>query len=196
MGSSPRVRGAVNGCARQQDELGIIPARAGSSNRRQRQTDGDGDHPRACGEQKRAATHHDRAEGSSPRVRGAADRSYPLLVPFWDHPRACGEQPSPARLVLSFPGSSPRVRGAANRGELVGQYHGIIPARAGSSMESVQTARTHWDHPRACGEQLSILVYDRIYQGSSPRVRGAVDNSLRKPIGFGIIPARAGSRFQ
>ena len=50
-GSSPRVRGAVSRDARVPAPVRIIPARAGSSERRSWRDRGRWDHPRACGEQ-------------------------------------------------------------------------------------------------------------------------------------------------
>ena len=71
LGSSPRVRGAVDGAPRLRIVQGIIPARTGSSAQYICRACREGDHPRACGEQlpyqMRAAT----SLGSSPRVRGA-----------------------------------------------------------------------------------------------------------------------------
>ena len=50
-GSSPRVRGAVHGVTVVTFEVGIIPARAGSSQATTSPRRLPRDHPRACGEQ-------------------------------------------------------------------------------------------------------------------------------------------------
>ena len=112
MGSSPRVRGAVIRLVAPALNVGIIPARAGSSRMTSIRPTASWDHPRACGEQ-----HLDRGlsrvrSGSSPRVRGAvihfiitkllngiiparagsrSDVGLPSALGR-DHPRACGEQ--------------------------------------------------------------------------------------------------------
>ncbi len=53
--------------------------------------------------------------------------------------------------------------------------------------------RTSWDHPRACGEQSTVLHVLELFKGSSPRVRGAAPNTSVARAARGIIPARAGS---
>ena len=69
-GSSPRVRGLPHHEAKRQDDVRIIPARAGFT-----RVSGDDpgqaqDHPRACGVYRTAIREELRREGSSPRVRG------------------------------------------------------------------------------------------------------------------------------
>ena len=173
MGSSPRVRGAAR---RRQPRWrcgGIIPARAGSSSRTRRTPSSGRDHPRACGEQSMAVVQAAVDDGSSPRVRGAADRPPRQRVPhriiparagsslcrysprrcIWDHPRACGEQSRVQPWTDDGRGSSPRVRGAAEYEYYISDCSRIIPARAGSSMPHSVTLRGMKDHPRACGEQ-------------------------------------------
>ena len=51
LGSSPRVRGTVDGERDALTRRGIIPARAGSRRRHRGRLPGHRDHPRACGEQ-------------------------------------------------------------------------------------------------------------------------------------------------
>ena len=112
-------------------------------------------------------------QGSSPRVRGADDavnlkaRYYGIIparagssnitntntIEWRDHPRACGEQDSWADDEGFVEGSSPRVRGAARLYDVRFICHGIIPARAGSSLHHPAHRGSMWDHPRACGEQ-------------------------------------------
>ena len=50
------------------------------------------------------------------------------------------------------------------------------------------------DHPRVCGEQHEVEASDCTSEGSSPRVRGAVNTRHDDMILAGIIPACAGSR--
>ena len=66
--------------------LGIIPARAGSSQQQSRASARCGDHPRACGEQYVVVKEGDVYTGSSPRVRGAVRASnshglFPGIIP-------------------------------------------------------------------------------------------------------------------
>ena len=193
---------------------GIIPARAGSS--RQSSSGGGAarDHPRACGEQRLISVAVLSLSGSSPRVRGAG-RARPIavredgIIParagsrvsilfqnsrHRDHPRACGEQSLVVVDPSTHPGSSPRVRGAVlcRAGSPAGP--GIIPARAGSSFVARSMTFATWDHPRACGEQDVYAIANELFEGSSPRVRGAVEAVPNALNSSGIIPARAGSR--
>ena len=91
------------------------------------------------------------------------------------------------------PGSSPHMRGAGVDVVAVVLLGGIIPARAGSSMDP--RAATSWprDHPRACGEQRSQLPTVLMSTESSPRMRGAGGQRLGAADTEGIIPAHAGS---
>ena len=110
------------------------------------------------------------------------------------HPRACGEQ---TRLPLSrygASGSSPRMRGTVHdrpKHEIGGRF---IPAHAGNRRRSNNPLRSGPVHPRACGEQSSILAFDMRDGGSSPRMRGT-DERIRLPGVLGrFIPAHAGNR--
>ena len=130
--------------------------------------------------------------GSSPRVRGkhvprvrdgvpagliparagktSAIHSWAFVAPA--HPRACGENSNAlvAREVLH--GSSPRVRGKLG---VVGRHvheAGLIPARAGKTLQ------------QSAGAVESV--------GSSPRVRGKRRSRHQTHRRRGLIPARAG----
>ena len=70
-GSSPRMRGAPDGCCIIVVARGIIPADAGSTDcirGRRRLAE---DHPRGCGEHRVIACLSSASWGSSPRMRGA-----------------------------------------------------------------------------------------------------------------------------
>ena len=110
-----------------------------------------------------------------------------------DHPRACGEQAREHVNVTHFKGSSPRVRGAESSAYSRKCRRGIIPARAGSRTRRAHRGTGCRDHPRACGEQISVNEVSRSVSGSSPRVRGADKDVPHGLHLLGIIPARAGS---
>ena len=134
------------------------------------------DHPRVCGEQ----VDHPRVAppdtGSSPRVRGAGTPGRELarvlgIIPacagsssiadgetkiLRDHPRVCGEQARREAYWPSVMGSSPRVRGAVRFAISLNLSLGIIPACAGSRPIVILECGQPWDHPRVCGEQLSV----------------------------------------
>ena len=173
--------------------------------------------------------------GSSPRVRGKqlggqGPRRPPRIIPAragktasvasWraharDHPRACGENPLLARWRPGPRGSSPRVRGKLAPGDCLWVVRGIIPARAGKTLEPRTTRALSRDHPRACGENLRRAAapprrragadhpracgenavdrnVDGGARGSSPRVRGKPSCPCGKKRRGRIIPARAG----
>ena len=177
MGSSPRVRGAASDVRPARDTDGIIPARAGSRCIKNVNVNDCRDHPRACGEQWLRWFLLAQRMGSSPRVRGAGQSTGTQKTPngiiparagssgrknirpffFRDHPRACGEQFCAVVFADCWSGSSPRVRGAADLARLVVGIQGIIPARAGSSHDIERHGILCRDHPRACGEQGSLL---------------------------------------
>ncbi len=111
-----------------------------------------------------------------------------------DHPRACGEQPWCEAWRMLKGGSPPRVRGTAPRTEAAPRTEGITPARAGNRPDAWERRRTLWDHPRACGEQNSLLYYRIALAGSPPRVRGTVVLHSQEQRQIRITPARAGNR--
>ena len=90
-------------------------------------------------------------------------------------------------------GSSPHARGAQLIELVEEQVVGIIPACAGSTMSSSRPRRRGRDHPRMRGEHAENDVMASMYWGSSPHARGARQDSLRREVAGGIIPACAGS---
>ena len=153
-GSPPRVRGTGSSGLLNGGVNGITPACAGNSPAPFPMRPTSGDHPRVCGEQRRALWAPRGGEGSPPRVRGtvspvvfsSADaRITPACAgnraPFpwpsawaWDHPRVCGEQRGLPRPCPDPGGSPPRVRGTDLQ---IGSFplaRRITPACAGNSM--------------------------------------------------------------
>ena len=89
-----------------------------------------------------------------------------------DHPRVCGENRKESKLVREFVGSPPRVRG-----KLCGLYRvtterGITPACAGKTKFADMVIVPEQDHPRVCGENVSLYSVIVEIRGSPPRVRG------------------------
>ncbi len=118
------------------------------------------------------------------------------LLPFlcWDHPRVCGEQVHRAEHDGELPGSSPRVRGTVVAGAPEQHLTGIIPACAGNRKAALATRGQDGDHPRVCGEQGTIVIFETGVLGSSPRVRGTGWEYYDVSEQRGIIPACAGNR--
>ena len=133
-GSSPRVRGTLEGRGTLEEVPRIIPACAGNS--------------------LRCSSIGGPISGSSPRVRGTQHvtvdtigemRIIPAcagnsLTPstaderLSDHPRVCGELHEAQVMTLREYGSSPRVRGTRMVGEAHNIVRRIIPACAGNSV--------------------------------------------------------------
>ena len=172
----------------------IIPADAGSTSKSSVIGFLSQDHPRGCGEHDMSSKIMSTNEGSSPRMRGAPPPKYGQIpgcriipadagstcvtrktsVRLQDHPRGCGEHLFPGRPLPFRRGSSPRMRGAPSLSLLFWLQRRIIPADAGSTWSSLRKCRYEQDHPRGCGEHpLLLTVWDK-FQGSSPRMRGAL----------------------
>ena len=82
-------------------------------------------------------------------------------------------------------GKRVRVRASATRAR-------IIPAHAGQTATANSNLAQATDHPRACGANVDEH-FDRIAGGgSSPRMRGKLDDGLIAEFGSRIIPAHAG----
>ena len=151
--------------------------------------------------------------GSSPHARGAphvngqiwrhvgiipacAGSTFTSTIPAflrWDHPRMRGEHLSVSVTVPARTGSSPHARGARTTSDRENRGQGIIPACAGSTMQSLRSLPKVRDHPRMRGEHLpkSSAVLKR--EGSSPHARGAPIMRENLEVVKGIIPACAGS---
>ena len=173
----------------------IIPADAGSTSLSNGRIRAKRDHPRGCGEHGNNAPKIDITPGIIPADAGSTHYPYPTDRPPRDHPRGCGEHRTVRHHGRRSGGSSPRMRGApVSPIKYLGDL-GIIPADAGSTMRLTTLFLSVRDHPRGCGEHGTCAVSIPHCQGSSPRMRGALKGRPFDPIGFGIIPADAGSTW-
>ena len=111
-GSPPRVRGKAVQFHHRHNGVGITPACAGKSHVLPRPAQVQWDHPRVCGEKKKAEEMGATTKGSPPRMRGKENRVLggilhvritpacagkrgqccPDRLRCWDHPRVCGEK--------------------------------------------------------------------------------------------------------
>ena len=98
-----------------------------------------------------------------------------------------------SRLMVYEPGSSPRLRGTLPSGCHGAHIVGIIPALAGNTGSVSMILSSVRDHPRACGEHIQGLINGIGDMGSSPRLRGTRNISIRVGCKSGIIPALAGN---
>ena len=212
MGSSPLARGLRRRIPGRPLPCGIIPARAGFTASRTRPAPWGRDHPRSRGVYVEIFSVVLLMHGSSPLARGLpgdtdpvdeAPRIIPARAGFtqrgsqesrsWgDHPRSRGVYCGGRDEILASWGSSPLARG------LQGDHGGgrrvrrIIPARAGFTLPSRDHRPIPPDHPRSRGVYPDGYCGQPEVEGSSPLARGLQGRRGRKPLGEGIIPARAG----
>ena len=152
-GSSPRMRGTGPPPPRHGWSARFIPAHAGNRRRHAVTLCMSQVHPRACGEQGEEVLHWCRIRGSSPRMRGTAQRAirgqHPdRFIPAHAgnshrgrlsgsgqavHPRACGEQAHLLHGKRRRYGSSPRMRGTVAGHRIGSVQRRFIPAHAGNS---------------------------------------------------------------
>ena len=121
-GSSPRMRGTLDGVSGDRRVQGIIPAYAGNTSVQERRPVEGGDHPRVCGEHIYPLSVRNGWQGSSPRMRGTPRLPRPVE-------RGTGIIPAP----FGSTGSSPRMRGTLLLANIRPLEYGIIPAYAGNT---------------------------------------------------------------
>ena len=191
-GSSPLARGLLTREEESEDEVRIIPARAGFTWPDQRAARRRRDHPRSRG------VYHDiqeagaRGRGSSPLARGLPTAPAVLALVTLDHPRSRGVYPMPTAPTCATTGSSPLARGLRLLRGVDIPVKGIIPARAGFTTRRPTRSPLCADHPRSRGVYMTTVAPSSARTGSSPLARGL----RRRDDGVGrtvrIIPARAG----
>ena len=108
----------------------------------------------------------------TPAYAGKSSKRDCLAIVKRDHPRACGEKLLARLLKIKVRGSPPRVRGKEAWHERDVTHGGITPARAGKSWLYYKANKYNKDHPRACGEKNNMGFFEKVGQGSPPRVRG------------------------
>jgi len=153
LGSSPLARGAQERVLVGDLDVGIIPARAGSTSPWCPPRARWWDHPRSRGEHAYFLAVTRSPPGSSPLARGArtplsafrarrgiiparagsTSRMRPRRSGSRDHPRSRGEHSVTVMYADTCVGSSPLARGAHRRSPHRPEAGGIIPARAGST---------------------------------------------------------------
>ena len=109
------------------------------------------------------------------------------------HPRSRGEHSTSWLLILFSEGSSPLARGTPAAVESISRFTGLIPARAGNTPFPIHRYPACGAHPRSRGEHFQAVDGDSLPGGSSPLARGTLSAARKKPVGTGLIPARAGN---
>ena len=153
--------------------------------------------------------------GSPPQVRGkpelaesarAAVRITPAgagktALRVWatsaarDHPRRCGENAYSRIVELTEAGSPPQVRGKPLQHLGYSRQDRITPAGAGKTTFRSRATCTPRDHPRRCGENLTLRLLKTLCRGSPPQVRGKPEHSDEHFVGSRITPAGAGKTW-
>ena len=190
----------------------ITPAGAGKTFSSKRSNANCEDHPRRCGENLFVPDGQEIADGSPPQVRGKQLFTGKLNSNFRitpagagktagcvncalqakDHPRRCGENTGLVMSGCAYPGSPPQVRGKPAYCWTAGTAPRITPAGAGKTNQRRQRHEQQQDHPRRCGENLSVLSTSTPSRGSPPQVRGKLSNSSKTLLTNRITPAGAG----
>ena len=211
-GSSPLARGLRVLRRRYVGVSRIIPARAGFTKAGAAVRLLVGDHPRSRGVYRRALSAGAPMSGSSPLARGlhseaSEGRTLSGIIPAragftrqpshftresMDHPRSRGVYSRPWPRSRGCAGSSPLARGLHVRAALVIPLVGIIPARAGFTIELIRFGDPDGDHPRSRGVYAAAASTEQRIGGSSPLARGLPARNLGRRAVGGIIPARAG----
>ena len=211
-GSSPLARGLRQPRPHSRAYRRIIPARAGFTYKDTSGLEVGTDHPRSRGVYSGDTSGVGSTAGSSPLARGLllfttpevnAARIIPARAGFTsarsrspycgqDHPRSRGVYEHDGRPFDDAVGSSPLARGLLINIPFPANSGGIIPARAGFTLELAGTVSSAQDHPRSRGVYTPFRVTLKEIGGSSPLARGLQPEAYLEVWVSGIIPARAG----
>ena len=154
-GDHPRIRGEHDWpCLVRDQELGIIPAYAGSTPHH--------------------TIHCESSEGSSPHTRGALRRTPCASSSARDHPRIRGEHERLHGAGEPLGGIIPAYAGSTIAGVLLHcLYQGSSPHTRGARMAAPACPTARWDHPRIRGEHLRAGSLLHIIQGIIPAYAGS-----------------------
>ena len=170
------------------------------------------EHPRVCGENAFWCPRRRLGRGTSPRMRGKRLRRpracvWRRNIPAYagkthhrgnsgsyqpEHPRVCGENFLARYLTITVGGTSPRMRGKRTSSDAVAGTRRNIPAYAGKTASRRLPGAPTAEHPRVCGENLSLRSDDFWMCGTSPRMRGKPDDDIIEAVQKRNIPAYAG----
>ena len=215
VGSSPLARGTPQAKVNIKKPRGLIPARAGNTVNNAVNNALNAAHPRSRGEHRLMRCLHLMPRGSSPLARGtpigiiwagirigliparAGNTRRTLSESFhlWAHPRSRGEHVKERMNATAESGSSPLARGTRGVQGDFADCVGLIPARAGNTLEALTITREDWAHPRSRGEHKKPTLSGVGLVGSSPLARGTRRIRSSGLWGAGLIPARAGNTY-
>ena len=131
-------------------------------------------------------------ERNIPAYAGKTGHAEHLTQQAREHPRVCGENSLPRVPHRNCPGTSPRMRGKPGLPRPGQQLIRNIPAYAGKT-GILENASSHAsEHPRVCGENLTIVSTSPPMRGTSPRMRGKLFTTSMLTGAIRNIPAYAG----
>ena len=136
--------------------------------------------------------HRMRLERITPAHAGKTKSTASMCSACADHPRACGENLPNKKSSPWLLGSPPRMRGKQRRQSSMRRRRRITPAHAGKTSRCSSLCRHPADHPRACGENWRRSRRPTSRDGSPPRMRGKLGESIFARKRPRITPAHAG----
>ncbi len=128
----------------------------------------------------------------TPAYAGKRPMSGQTVPSNWDHPRLCGEKDLTKDALHWYKGSPPPMRGKETLHCWRKGSCRITPAYAGKSVEVLCGLSNQKDHPRLCGEKLSVWAFTSFSVGSPPPMRGKVFGLQVQITCRRITPAYAG----
>ena len=131
-----------------------------------------------------------------PAHAGNTERLTHECIQMAVHPRACGEHGVHSLFPVALVGSSPRMRGTHVVVREPVCTSRFIPAHAGNTESRVRSGRGDAVHPRACGEHVRTETSQAYNSGSSPRMRGTLEDQTIARKKFRFIPAHAGNTIK
>ena len=110
-----------------------------------------------------------------------------------DHPRLCGEHWMRPAFRRKDVGSPPPMRGTHEDNKQFSHPSRITPAYAGNTPPVLLPSGCFKDHPRLCGEHVTIYLLLLVLKGSPPPMRGTRYYFFCQLLHLGITPAYAGN---
>ena len=190
-GSSPRVRGTRLQSRLRSPSRSVHPRVCGERAALVPSLAASAVHPRVCGERLPRPFPSDRANGSSPRVRGTLTRAVLARTSTARFIPACAGNALALASGISarrfIPACAGNARHRCRMSIALGRF---IPACAGNA---AACAAARAVHPRVCGERLRGSGSS---VGSSPRVRGTLAIAVVVEIACSVHPRVCGERMR